>query len=81
MTIQSAVPQQSSELPIAFYARLVSFEAHSTCFLFYLNIFFIVHHYGTDSERLLNTAELIETELLARIEASTLPKFITPCMA
>ena len=50
-------------------------------FFILLKRFFIVRHYGTNSECLLNTAESIEMELLARIEASTLPKFITPCMA
>ena len=43
--------------------------------------FFIVHHYGTNSDYLLNTAESIEMGLLARNETSTLPKFIKSRMA
>ena len=43
--------------------------------------FFLVHHYGTNNERLLNIAVLIKMEFLARSEDSTLPNVITSHIA
>ena len=39
------------------------FKSHSTHYFILVKHFFIVHHYGANSERLLNTAESIEMGL------------------
>ena len=39
------------------------FESHSTRFFILVKRFFVFHQYGANIERLLNTAESIQTEL------------------